>query len=132
MLRETLKQFAQYKAKSSGLIPHLVPTLACEHPYSHSWPNCPFSAQPCDGFGRDESKGKSGSHGRAEEETPEVSVELRQKACADLAQLSSPPDSTAVSFPGIYYLGRADKNKQGKKDHSVMQSNLNCSFVFVL
>lgn len=71
MLRETLKPFARYKAKSSGLLPHLVPTLACEHPYSHSWPNRPFSAQLCDGFDRDESKGKLGSHGRAEEETPE-------------------------------------------------------------
>lgn len=60
------------------------------------------------------------------------SVELRQKACADLSKLNLPPDSTAVSFPGIYYLDVADKNKQSKKDHSVMQSNLNCPFVFVL
>jgi len=61
-----------------------------------------------------------------------VSVGLRQKACADPSKLNLPPDSTAVSFPGIYYLDRADKNKQRKKDRSGMQSNLNCPFVFVL
>lgn len=63
-----------------------------------------------------------------------VSAELRQKASADPSELNLPPDSTTVSFPGIYYLDPADKKKKnrGKKDHSVMQSNLNCPFVFVL
>lgn len=62
-----------------------------------------------------------------------VSAELRQKASADPSELNLPPDSTTVSFPGIYYLDPADKKKnRGKKDHSVMQSNLNCPFVFVL
>lgn len=44
-----------------------------------------------------------------------VSAELRQKASADPSELNLPPDSTTVSFPGIYYLDPADKNKQRKK-----------------
>lgn len=62
-----------------------------------------------------------------------VLAELRQNACTDPCGLNLPLDSTAVSFPGMYYLGLADKNKQrGKKDYSVMQSHFNCPFVFVL
>lgn len=62
-----------------------------------------------------------------------VSAELRQKASADPSELNLPPDSTTVSFPGIYYLDPADKKKKTEeKNHSVMQSNLNCPFVFVL
>lgn len=62
-----------------------------------------------------------------------VLAEQRQNACTDPRGLNVPLDSTAASFPAVHYLGLADKNKQrGKKDHSVMQSNFNCPFVFVL
>lgn len=71
VLRETLKQFVQYNAKSLGLIPDLVTTLTCEESVSHNLQNCIFSVQLCNEFGRDESKGMSGSRGRAEYETPE-------------------------------------------------------------
>lgn len=62
---------AQYNAESLGLIPDLLSSPACEQPFSHTLRNCIFSIQLRDGVGRDESEGESGSHGRAEDETPE-------------------------------------------------------------
>lgn len=133
VLRGALKQFTQHNTKSLQLIPDLVSPLV----YEQALQNCIFSdsfvlnlaeMKAKASLGRQQVSNAAGQSMKLQR----VSTELRPKACADLSKLNLSPDSITVSFPGIYYLDRADKNKQRKKDHSVMQSNLNCPFVFVL